>query len=127
MRLILHVPILTEDQGRSENARKKVVSEIDKSEGIIGLTILCSFIFIAIAAPFLTSYTPADVSSRPLLEPSSEHPLGTDDVGRDIFSNLLYGSRTSLMVAVLVSLGVLVIGTLAGVFSGCIGGILTGL
>lgn len=99
-----------------------VVQRLKSPKGISGLAILCSFIFIAIAAPFLTSYSPDDISSRPLLEPDGEHLLGTDDVGRDIFSNLLYGARTSLAVALIVSSGVLIIGTLAGVFSGYTGG-----
>jgi peptide/nickel transport system permease protein len=94
------------------------------SKGTAGLIILSFFITIAFAAPLLAPYSPSDVSSSPLLAPDRDHPLGTDDVGRDIFSNLLYGSRTSLTVALVVSLGVLGIGTLAGVFSGYIGGTL---
>jgi peptide/nickel transport system permease protein len=101
---------------------KTLFQRLKSPKGVIGLVILCSFIFIAIAAPLITPYSPADVSSSPLLKPSSEHLLGTDDVGKDIFSNLVYGSRTSLIVALLVSFGVLVIGTLAGVFSGYTGG-----
>jgi peptide/nickel transport system permease protein len=98
------------------------LQRIKNPKGIAGLIILAFFTVMAIAAPLLAPYSPSDVSSRPLLSPDNEHLLGTDDVGRDIFSNLLYGSRTSLTVAILVSSGVLVIGTLVGVFSGYIGG-----
>jgi peptide/nickel transport system permease protein len=101
---------------------KSPLQRLKNPKGIIGLLILALFGFTAIAAPLLSPYTPTDVSSRPLLAPDSDHPLGTDDVGRDIFSNLLYGSRTSMTVALMVSAGVLIIGTLAGVFSGYVGG-----
>ncbi|WP_230375442.1 ABC transporter permease [Methanolobus vulcani] len=102
---------------------KRIISEGIKSpKGTVGLIMLSLFISMAFAAPMLAPYSPSDVSSSPLLAPDGDHLLGTDDVGRDIFSNLLYGARTSLTVAFVVSLGVLVIGTLAGVFSGYTGG-----
>lgn len=72
------------------------------------------FIVMAATAPLLAPYGFSDFSSQPLLSPDNAHPLGTDDVGRDIFTELLYGSRTSLTVASVVSLGVLVIGTSEG-------------
>ncbi len=101
---------------------KKLLQRMKGKKAITGLIILFFYIIMAISAPVLTSYSPSDVSSQPLLAPDADHLLGTDDVGRDIFTNLLYGSRTSLTVAFAVSFGVLVIGTLAGVFSGYVGG-----
>ncbi|AKB16911.1 MULTISPECIES: ABC transporter permease [unclassified Methanosarcina] len=101
---------------------RTVSQRLKTPKGIAGLTILVFFIVIAAAAPLLAPYGPSDISSQPLLPPDIDHPLGTDDVGRDIFTELLYGSRTSLTVAFVVSFGVLVIGTLGGVFSGYVGG-----
>jgi len=97
---------------------KSVSQRLKTPKGIIGLIILVFFIFMAVTAPLLSPYGPTDVSSQPLLSPDNTHPLGTDDVGKDIFTELLYGSRTSLTVAFVVSFGVVVIGTFIGVFSG---------
>lgn len=99
---------------------QKVVSS---PQGVIGLIILLFFIFLALAASFIAPYSPSDMSARPLLAPSSAHWLGTDDVGKDILTVVIYGSRTSLIVAFCVSITVLAIGTIVGVFSGYTGGI----
>jgi|SRR5674476_96205 len=101
---------------------RRISQRLKTPKGIIGLTILAFFIVMAATAPFLALYGSADVSSQPLLPPDSTHPFGTDDVGKDIFTELLYGSRTSLAVASVVSFGVVIIGTLIGVFSGYVGG-----
>jgi len=101
---------------------RTVSQRLKTPKGIAGLTILVFFIIMAAAAPLLAPYGLSDISSQPLLSPDNAHLLGTDDVGRDIFTELLYGSRTSLTVASVVSLGVLIIGTLGGVFSGYVGG-----
>lgn len=101
---------------------RTVSQRLKTPKGIAGLAILAFFILMAVSAPFLAPYGASDISSQPLLSPDDDHPLGTDDVGRDIFTELLYGSRTSLTVAFVVSFGVLVIGTLGGVFSGYVGG-----
>ncbi|WP_269850971.1 hypothetical protein [Methanosarcina horonobensis] len=93
---------------------KTVSQRLKTPKGIAGLTILAFFIVMAATAPLLAPYGFSDFSSQPLLSPDNAHPLGTDDVGRDIFTELLYGSRTSLTVASVVSLGVLVIGTSEG-------------
>ena len=102
---------------------RSISQRLKTPKGIAGLTILAFFIVMGATAPFLAPYGLTDVSNQPLLSPDSTHPLGTDDVGKDIFTELLYGSRTSLTVASVVSLGVVTIGTLIGVFSGYLGGI----
>lgn len=102
--------------------KRSISQRLKTQKGITGLAILAFFIVMAITAPLLAPYKPTDLSSQPILPPDSNHPLGTDDVGKDIFTELLYGSRTSLIVASVVSLGVLMIGTLIGVLSGYVGG-----
>jgi peptide/nickel transport system permease protein len=116
--------LIYRQQGRARIImhERSVSQRLRTPKGIAGLMILASFIVVSAAAPFLAPYGPTDVSSQPLLPPDSTHPLGTDDVGKDIFTELLYGSRTSLTVASVVSLGVVIIGTLIGVFSGYLGG-----
>lgn len=91
---------------------------------IIGTVIILIFIFMAIFAPYITPYDPLKLGgAEELLQPPSpKHILGTDDMGRDVFSQLIYGSRISLIVgfaAAFISIG---IGTLIGLVSGYLGG-----
>ncbi|WP_174590333.1 ABC transporter permease [Methanocella conradii] len=95
---------------------------LSSPQGAIGLAILAFFIIMALAAPLIAPYDPYDMSADPLQRPSAAHLLGTDDVGKDIFTVVVYGSRTSLIVALAVSISVLAIGTAVGVFSGYAGG-----
>ncbi len=103
--------------------RKSIAQRLLSSpQGAIGLAILAFFIIMALAAPLIAPYDPHDMSADPLQRPSAAHLLGTDDVGKDIFTVVVYGSRTSLIVALAVSIAVLAIGTAVGVFSGYVGG-----
>ena len=88
-----------------------------------GLIIIISILFIAIFAPWLSPYDPnfIDIHSI-LLPPSLSHLMGTDGLGRDVFSRMLYGSRISLLVG-FVAVG---IATLIGTFLGAIAGFYRG-
>ena len=85
---------------------------------IIGLLALC-----AILAPVLSPYDPYKITTADrLLPPSQQHWLGTDDLGRDQFSRILYGTRTTLQVGV-ISVGIaMIVGVPVGVLSGYYGG-----
>ncbi len=89
----------------------------------IGLFLLISMILASLAAPLLTSYDPQKQSLKDSLEyPSREHLLGTDYLGRDLLTRLLYGGRISLMIGFLaVGLG-LAFGVTLGAISGFFGG-----
>lgn len=86
---------------------------------IIGGTIIGLVIFCAVFAPLITSFPPdkVDVSQAKLL-PGGEHILGTDTYGRDLFSVVVYGSRTTLIVAVGAQLMIVVCGTVLGLLCG---------
>src|SRR5262245_13846436 len=89
----------------------------------IGVTLVIAFVLCAILAPFLASYDPAAIDLPNRLEPPTRaHWCGTDELGRDICSRLMYGSRISMFVGssvVLFSLLIgLVIGSLAGYYGG---------
>jgi peptide/nickel transport system permease protein len=90
--------------------------------GLVGLAILLSFIFTAVFSPFLSPYDPYTRVDRPLRPPSDKYLLGTNDIGQDIFSELIYGTRVSLTIGFLAALFTVVIGTLVGVVSGFLGG-----
>jgi peptide/nickel transport system permease protein len=82
------------------------------------------FLFVAaIFAPFITPYDPNAIHVKHILEaPSMKHPFGTDDLGRDILSRILWGSRISLSVG-FVAVGIsTLIGILLGAISGYYGG-----
>jgi len=82
-----------------------------------GLILLAVFVILAIFAPFIAPFDPWE-PGRPFLQPSILHPLGTNDIGQDIFSELVYGTRISLFVGFLAAFISVVIGTLVGLFSG---------
>jgi peptide/nickel transport system permease protein len=90
--------------------------------GLLGLAILLFFIFTAVFAPFLSPYNPYTRVDRPLRPPSNKYILGTNDIGQDIFSELIYGTRVSLTIGFLAALCTVIIGTLVGVVSGFLGG-----
>jgi oligopeptide transport system permease protein len=77
----------------------------------------------AILAPHLSPYPYDAQDSQHLLEtPSSRHLMGTDELGRDLFSRLIYGTRLSLSIGVLTAITAMLIGSLYGAISGFVGG-----
>jgi peptide/nickel transport system permease protein len=92
---------------------------------VSGLAIVSMLILMAIFAPWLTSKSPYDqLLAERLLPPSAQHWFGTDELGRDIFTRIVYGSRITLLVVFLVSAIVLPIGLLVGTIAGYFGGLL---
>jgi peptide/nickel transport system permease protein len=90
---------------------------------VAGALILLLFALAALLAPLLSPADPlAQNIGRGLRPPSPAALLGTDKLGRDIFSRLLYGARISLLVGLAVVVGASVIGTLLGAAAGYIGG-----
>ena len=78
---------------------------------LFGMTVLGVFILVALFAPLLAPYDPYEPSlGQGLLGPSREHLLGTDALGRDTLSRIIYGSRTSLMIGLIVVFAAAVIG-----------------
>ncbi len=91
--------------------------------GLLGILLLLAFIVCALFAPWLSPFDPAhlDLEHR-MLTPTAGHLFGTDELGRDILSRLLFGARISLIVAVSVVALSLSIGLSAGCMSGFYGG-----
>jgi peptide/nickel transport system permease protein len=98
--------------------------EIKQSHaGKAGIILLLLVIALAALAPFLGRYDPIQQSAASLLAPSYTHWLGTNQVGQDIWSQLLYGARTSLLVGFGVGFLSLILSILFGVSSALIGGL----
>jgi peptide/nickel transport system permease protein len=90
---------------------------------LIGLICLALICLAAALAPWIAPYDPVQIKlSAKLKPPSFEHFLGTDHFGRDVFSRLLYGGRTSLSVGLLVVAFAVVLGVPVGLASGYLGG-----
>ncbi|GAA4173798.1 nickel transporter permease [Shinella granuli] len=91
---------------------------------VIGMLIILGLIVLAIFAPLLAPYSPyvGDLAKSRLLPPDAAHWLGTDDQGRDILSRLIYGSRLTLQVVVLVAIIAAPLGLLVGTVAGYAGG-----
>jgi len=90
---------------------------------LLGLAIFLMWVVISIGAPWIAPYDPLkqDIVAR-LQPPSPDHWFGTDQLGRDVFSRVLYGGRLSLPAGILVIVIAGVIGTAIGALAGFIGG-----
>jgi peptide/nickel transport system permease protein len=89
-----------------------------------GMLILIVLMILAILAPFIAPFDPLKMNlPERLSRPSFEHPMGTDDLGRDCLSRIIYGARISLTAAALVTAISLMIGIAVGTVSGYFGGI----
>jgi len=93
------------------------------SSGKAGLIILLLMIIVAVFAPLLSNYEPDQQSVASLLPPSQSHWLGTNQVGQDIWSQLLYSARTSLLVGFSVGILSCMLGIFFGVSTALIGGL----
>ena len=89
---------------------------------VMGSVIIVFFVLIAFLAPYISPYDPATTSALTYAKPSAEHWLGTNDVGQDIFSELLYGTRISMGIGVFAAFIVTILGTVLALLSGWYGG-----
>lgn len=91
---------------------------------VIGGLLVCAFALSALLAPLLAPHDPLTMNPQNRLQaPSSEHPLGTDEFGRDIYSRALYGARSSVQIGA----SVVVLAVFAGILIGLLAGYYTGL
>ncbi len=91
---------------------------------VVGLAIILALVLVAILADVIAPYSPftGDLRTTRLLPPSAEHLMGTDDLGRDIFSRVIHGSRLTLYIIILVAIIAAPIGLAMGTIAGYAGG-----
>jgi ABC-type dipeptide/oligopeptide/nickel transport system permease subunit len=94
-----------------------------KPLGAISLVVIAALILAAVFADAVTPYSPYAFSQDIFQAPSSFHLMGTDEIGRDVFSRVVYGARVSLYVGLVA----VALGTLGGSFIGLISGYFSGL
>lgn len=92
--------------------------------GVVGMVILATLIFIAVSAPIIAPYDPQRTGGfeEILMPPGASHWLGTDEIGRDLLSLVLHGTRISLLVGFSCAAMSIGIGTLVGLLAGYFGG-----
>ena len=93
----------------------------ESGPGKSGIIIILSMIALALIAPVIAPYNPYLQSTTSLLPPSLNHWMGTNHVGQDIWSQLLYGARTSLVIGFGVGILATVLGTIFGVSAALLG------
>jgi peptide/nickel transport system permease protein len=89
---------------------------------MIGTAILVLLLFCAASAHWLAPFDPLSISRNRLAPPDATHWMGTDNLGKDIFSGILYGTRISLLIGLLAGATSLSIGVIVGALSGYYGG-----
>ncbi len=96
---------------------------------LMGLVLVVVAVACALFAPWIAPYGPieGDLATLYLKPPSNAHPFGTDDVGRDIYSRVIYGAQISIKTAVLAEVLGLFLGTSLGLISGYYGGLIDSL
>jgi oligopeptide transport system permease protein len=117
-------------QGAVVGGRKQTSLTLDawrrfkrNKAAVVGLVFIVLITFVAIAAPLVAPYGYEEQNIRAVTQPPSrEYPLGTDQLGRDLLSRLIYGARVSLLVGVVVQAIIVVIGVPVGLVAGYFGG-----
>ncbi len=111
--------------GKVISPRKRSWQRLRRNRiALVSLVVLAIIHLFALVAPLIALQDPNEIA--PMLRfqsPNSEHWLGTDENGRDLFSRLVYGSRVSLLVGLSAMAFSIVLGTLVGLFAGFAGGV----
>lgn len=102
-------------------SRRRVSLGLNAS-ALAGIALISVPLLAAVLAPLLTGADPLALSPETLRAPSPAHPMGTDDLGRDVYARVLYGGRMSLTVGLFSALIAISIGTSVGTISGYFGG-----
>jgi peptide/nickel transport system permease protein len=101
-------------------------SFVRKKAGMLGLFMLLSTILVAVFAPWIAPTDPYEsvraTADDVMAPPSLQHPLGQDDIGRDVLSLTIYGSRVSLLVGIAASVIIVLLGCAVGLAAGYAGG-----
>ena len=112
----------------AEPWRRAVRRLVKRRGAMVGAVVVLFFVLVAVAAPLIAPYDPVATSwSAVRKPPSPEHWLGTDEIGRDVLSRVIFGARASLLAGVVSVCISLACGVPIGLVSGYVGGFLDGL
>ncbi len=111
---------------RRQSASRFFIRLAKDKGGLFGLALLVFFVLMALLAPLLAPASELSVAAGrnnpDLAAPSAAHPLGTDELGRDIAAQLIWGARISLFIGLVATVVAVVIGSAVGVTAGFVGG-----
>jgi peptide/nickel transport system permease protein len=114
-----------DDLGEARPFRKDVWKRFRRNKlAMIGLVFLVLLVLVAIFAPVVAPYGITERTDQFRKPPSAQHWFGTDDIGRDVFSRVVYGARVSLRIGFIATFISLVIGLFLGALAGFFGGTL---
>lgn len=119
------IQIESDTQGLTHaSLRRLIFREMFRSPlTVLGLAVVLIVVIVAVIAPIIAPYNPMEINFGAVtMGPSSSHLLGTDDMGRDILSRIIYGSRIDLIVGFLTILGAVAIGLPIGAIAAYRGG-----
>ena len=108
---------------KSSLAKRNAQKFMHNRLALVGLALLVIVVMLSVAAPLFTKYDPA--FNNPAIryqQPSSEHILGTDSIGRDVWARLIFGGRFSIIIGIASAAGASLIGVVLGCVSGYYGG-----
>ena len=115
---------LQTNQTRNTRTQKRLRQLRKHPEVIVGLVVVVAWILLSLLAPFIAPYDPLEQHIKDRLQsPNSNYFLGTDELGRDIFSRILYGGRITIPAGFAVIIIDGIIGWLIGALAGFLGGI----
>lgn len=108
--------------GNRQSRRSLVPARWRNPVGMVGAAIVLVTILTALFAPVLAPYPPEDQGSERLVSPSREHLMGTDNLGRDTFSRVIFGARVSLQVGIVAVVVAMIVGLIMGLTAAFYGG-----
>ncbi|SDI39282.1 ABC transporter permease [Alteribacillus bidgolensis] len=122
--------IASPSKRKSQSSFRRWIKLLMQSKtGTVGLFIVLSVFLVAVFAPWIAPHNPSENNLASMLQPpfwmeggSTDHILGTDNLGRDIFSRIVYGAQVSLLVGITAVLIAGAIGLVAGIVAGYYGG-----
>ncbi|MCA9858706.1 MAG: ABC transporter permease [Thermomicrobiales bacterium] len=115
------------DAAEPKKSRRTVRRLIRHKSAMLGLSVLIVLIIVALFAPLIAPEDPIQISRDVMQPPSRSHLMGTDNLGRDVFSRVVYGARISMQMGFIAVAIAASIGTLIGVVAGTYGGIVDGV
>jgi len=111
------------DVAEGRPLRADIIKRFTRNKlALVGLAFLLLLLLTAIFAPLIAPYEYAERTAQFRAPPSSDHLFGTDTIGRDIFSRVVFGARVSLKIGALATLLMLLIGVTFGAIAGFVGG-----
>lgn len=111
------------EKKKATTFQKVMTTIMNNTQLKVGLVLLLLLLIVAVAGPMFAPYNPKRLNDDLLMAPCAKYPLGTDNLGHDVFSQILYGTSTSLKIGFIAAMISAIIGVVFGGIAGFFGGI----